>query len=118
MLNTSSTTEEKVPIRISPKTTSGKDAKIDGKASLTIESGNATTSAATDEEIAADEAAGNKGLVGYLVSEDTPGTSVWKISADADLGEGVREIVDGGAYVYNDPQAENFGLTAGTAVPK
>jgi hypothetical protein len=118
MLDVQSTTEQKVPIRINPKTTSGKDAALDGPATLSIVSGNATAAPATQEQIDEDTAAGNKGLVGYLVSEDTPGVSTWQISGDADLGEGVRTIVDGGSYTYNDPQAENFGLTAGEAVPK
>jgi hypothetical protein len=106
-----STTEEKVPILFAPKTTSGKPANIDGAPVLSVVSGGATAQQATPDELAA-------GVAGYIVSEDAPGTSSWKITADADLGQGVREIVDGGTYVYNDPQAENFGLTAGTAVPK
>lgn len=114
-----STTEEKVPIYVSPKTTSGKDAKIDGRAQLAIVSGNATVTNATQEEADADEqASGRKGLVGYIVSEDTPGTSVWKVTADTDLGEGVTTIEDGGDYTYGDPQAANLGTGAGTPIAK
>lgn len=110
-LDITSTTEEKVPVLFAPKTTSGKPAKLDGAPELTITSGNATAQAATEEELA-------QGIAGYVVSEDTPGTSTWQIKGDADLGAGVREIIDGGNYTYSDPQAENFGLSAGTPVPK
>src|SRR5688572_4258414 len=110
-LDIQSTTEQKVPILFAPTTTSGKPASIDGAPTLSVVSGGATAEQATPDEL-------TSGIAGYIVSEDTPGTSSWQIKADADLGEGVREIVDGGTYVYNDPQAENFGLTAGTAVQK
>lgn len=110
-LNITSTTEEKVPILFAPTTTAGKPAKIDGAPVLSILTGGATAQQATPDELA-------NGVAGYIVSEDIPGTSTWQIVGDADLGEGVREIIGGGVYVYSDPQAENFGLSAGTAVPK
>jgi hypothetical protein len=110
-LDITSTTEEKVPVLFAPTTTTGKPAKIDGAPVINITSGGATSQAATEDELA-------QGIAGYVVSEDVPGTSSWEIKADVDLGAGVREIADGGTYVYNDPQASNFGLSAGTAVPK
>lgn len=110
-LDITSTTDEKVPILFAPTTTSGKPAKIDGAPVLSIVSGGATPQQATPDELAA-------GIAGYIASEDVPGTSVWEIKADVDLGGGVREIVDGGTYIYNDPEAANFGLTAGTPVLK
>lgn len=117
-LDVVSTTEEKVPIRLAPITNSGKPAKLDGLAVISITSGNATAAAASQSEIDADNAAGNSGLIGYVISEDIPGTSTYQITGDADLGSGVTSIVDGGVYTYNDPQAANLGLSAGTAVPK
>lgn len=113
-----STTEEKVPVRVNPKTTAGKPSKLDGEAILSIVSGNATVAQATPDEIAADVAAGKSGLVGFVISEDIPGTSAWQVAGDADLGAGVTTIVDGGSYVYNDPQAANLGTSADPAVPK
>lgn len=113
-----STTEEKVPVRINPTTTTGKPAQLDGKAVLTIISGGATYTEATQEEIDQYAADGKPGLVGFVVSEDIPGTSSYQVSGDADLGSGVTTIVDGGTYVYNDPQAANLGLEADAAVPK
>ena len=118
MPDITSTTEEKVPVFISPKTPAGHPAKIDGVAVLTMVAGNATTSAATAQEIADSDAAGKPGLVGYLISEDVPGVSTWQISADADLGAGVKTIVDGGSYTYNDPQAAALGTGVGTPILK
>jgi hypothetical protein len=108
-----STTEEMVPIIINPTTKAGKPAELDGPATLSIVSGGATVRQATDEEIQ-----GTPGLIGFVVSEDTAGVSVFQVSADADLGEGVATITDGGSYTYNSPLAENLGLTNGVAVPK
>jgi hypothetical protein len=113
-----STTEEKVPIFVNPKTAKGKPAPIDGLAVLSIVSGGATTAAATEQEIADSNAAGLPGLVGFVISEDVPGTSAWQVTADTDLGAGITTIVDGSTYVYNDPQASNLGATAGTPVLK
>jgi hypothetical protein len=106
-----STTEEKVAIRINPQTSTGKPATLDGLATLSILTGGATAEAATQDEIDADTAAGKPGLVGYLISEDNTGISTWGISADADLGEGVDTISDGGTYTYNHPQAASLGVT-------
>lgn len=112
-LDITSTTEEMVPIVLNPTTRAGKPAQLDGAAVLSVVSGPATIVAATDEEKAA-----TPGLVGFVASDSTPGTSVYQVSADSDLGEGVKTIIDGGSYTYNDPQAENLGLTNGTPVAK
>lgn len=117
-LDLKSTTEEKVPIRVNPTTTTGKPAKIDGLAVISITAGNATAAPATQAELDADTAAGGSGLVGFVVSEDTAGQSSYQVSADADLGAGVTTITDGGVYVYNDPQAANLGLGSSAPVPK
>lgn len=113
-----STTEEKIALRINPTTKAGKPSAVEaGKTTLSILTGGATAAAATQDEIDADTAAGNSGLVGFLISEDSAGTSTWKVEADADLGEGVATISDGGTYSYNSPLAANLG-TSGSAVPK
>jgi len=108
-----SNTDQKVGIYVSPVTATGKPAKIEGKAILSIVSGGATAVPATDEQIAAEPT-----LVGYVVSEDTDGQSEWKVTADADLGEGVSEISEGGQYVYSAAPAVSMGATAGQPVTK
>lgn len=105
-LDVVSTTEEKVHIKIAPKTASGKPASLDGLAKWEITSGGATI--VPDED----------GLGAFVVSEDTSGSSTWKVSGDADLGEGVVTIEDGGTYTYTNPQAAAFGASADPAVPK
>lgn len=112
-LDVVSNTDEKIPISIAPKTKGGRPAKVDGKPVLSIVSGGATAEPATDDEIAA-----NPKLVGYLVSEDEAGASEWKVEADADLGEGVVHISEGGAYTYSAAPADNVGASAGSPVPK
>jgi hypothetical protein len=52
------------------------------------------------------------------VSEDTAGTSVIKVSADADLGAGIRPIEELINYTYSNPEAAALGTVAGTPVPK
>ena len=117
-INASSSTEEKVPIFLNPLTPGGKPAKIDGPAELVFNAGDATYEPATEQEIADYAAAGNPGLVGFVVSEDVPGASIGELSGDVDLGAGVKKIVDTVTYAYNDPQAANLGASAGTAIPK
>lgn len=106
MLDVTSTVEQKVPITLTPKTNAGKPAVLDGKPEWSITSGNATLDVAED------------GLSAFLVSEDTIGSSTWKVSADADLGAGVRTIEEGGTYTYTNAEAAAFGAVAGEAVPK
>lgn len=114
-----STTEEMVPIRLNPKTHAGNASKIeDGSAVLSIVQGGATARVATADELATDASAGNTGLVGFILSEATPGVSTWQVTGDADLGTGVKTITDGGSYTYNDPLADNLGATIGSPVAK
>lgn len=118
MLNLESTTEEKVPVSINPTTKAGNPSKIDGKATVTVSSGGATFLEATEEEVTTYETGGFPGLIGFVVSEDTGGSSVFDVSADADLGEGITSVADSINYVYNDPQAQNLGLSSGAPVAK
>lgn len=104
-LDVVSTTEEKVKIHIAPVTSSGKPAKLDGIPVWTLDG--------TGSIVVAED-----GLSADVVSADSPGVSNWSVSADADLGDGVSTIVDGGVYTYNDPQAAALGTTAEAAVPK
>lgn len=113
-----STTEEKVPVFLNPTTQSGKPSKIEGKATVSVTSGNGTWADATDQEISDYDTAGNKGLAGFVVSEDTAGQTIYEVSGDSDLGAGVTTIVDSIEYTYNDPNAQNLGLSSGGPVPK
>lgn len=106
MLDITSTTEEKVYIKLNPVTSSGKPAVVDGLPVWEITSGSATIVADPD------------GLGAFIVSEDVIGSSVWKVTADADLGAGVKTIEEGGTYTYTDAQASNLGVIASPAVPK
>jgi hypothetical protein len=105
-LDVTSTTEEKVKLHIAPVTSTGKPAAVDGIPVWSIIEGGATIEAAAD------------GLSADVISEDNAGTSVWNVQADADLGEGVVFIEDGGSYVYNNPMAASMGTTADAPVPK
>lgn len=105
-LDITSTTEEKVHIKLNPTTALGKPAKLDGIPTWEITSGSAAVIPDLD------------GLGAFLISGDTMGSSTWKVSADADLGEGVRTIEDGGVYSYTNAEAAALGLIAETAVPK
>lgn len=104
-LNITSTIEEKVHIKLFPVTSGGKPAELDGVPVWTLDG---TGTIVPDED----------GMGAFVISADEPGTSNWSVSADADLGEGVKTISDGGTYSYNHPQAAALGLTAEPAVPK
>jgi hypothetical protein len=105
-LNLTSTTEEKIKITLNITTASGNPAQVDGPPTWEVTDGSATIVPEAD------------GLSAYLISGNEPGVANWKVTADADLGAGVQEIVDGGTYTYNHPQAAALGLTAGTPEPK
>jgi hypothetical protein len=111
MVNVTSSTLEKVPLKYEPKDLDGNLRKVEGAPLLTITSGGATAQQATDEDLA-------NGIGGWLVSENVPGTSTWEMKADADLSANIREITENGDYSYGDPQAETLGVTAGTPVLK
>lgn len=105
-LDITSTIEEKVYIKLAPKTATGKPALLDGVPIWEITAGNATIVPDAD------------GLGAYIVSEDVIGFSEWSVTADADLGSGVVSIAEGGTYTYTDAQAAALGVTLSPAVPK
>lgn len=105
MLDITSTIEEKVHIKLAPKTATGKPATVDGIPVWKVD-------APATVEVDAD------GLGAFLISGDTVGSSAWSVEADADLGEGVRTISEGGTYTYTDAQAAALGVTAETPVLK
>lgn len=100
------TTEEKIHVAIAPKTAGGKPATLDGLPTWEVISGNGTVEPDAD------------GLGAFLVSPDSIDTVVYKVSADADLGQGVRTIEDSITVTVTNAEAAALGLTSDTAVPK
>lgn len=100
------TNEQKIKATLTPVTDTGKPAKLDGKPSWEVVSGNSTVVVAED------------GLSADLVSADDPGDSEILVKADADLGEGVNEISDVIKLTVLGATAKNLGITLGTAEPK
>ena len=100
------TNEQKVNITITPKTDTGKPAKLDGKPTWTVVDGASTVTVADD------------GLSADLVSSDDPGDTSFLIEADADLGEGVETIQDTIVLHVLGASAKNLGLLASAPVPK
>lgn len=100
------TTEQQVRVTLSPKTDTGRPAKLDGSPSWTVISGNSTVQVADD------------GLSALLVSADDPGDTEIMIKADADLGEGVEEISEVLKLMVAGATAKNLGITVGTPEPK
>ena len=94
------TNEQQVKVKLSPKTDSGKPAKLDGSPSWSTISGNS--------QVVVDE----DGLGALLVSSDDPGDTEVLVKADADLGEGVEEISDVIKLSVVGATAKNLGLTA------
>lgn len=101
-----STVEQKQHVSIAPKTAAGKPATIDGLPTWEITEGGATLEVDPD------------GLGAFVISEDVEGSSQWKVSADADLGEGVRTLEVGGTYTYGPAEANDLGVTADAPVSK
>lgn len=105
-LDLSITTEEKIHVKIAPQTAGGKPATLDGTPTWDIISGNGSVVPDAD------------GLGAYLVSGDTIDTVVYKVSADADLGQGVRTIEDSVTVTVTNAEAAALGISADAAEPK
>lgn len=104
MAELKSTSEEKIHFRIAPKTPAGNPAEVEN-AEFEVLSGDATLE--VDED----------GLGATLVS-GTEGTNVIRVTADADLGEGVETISVDFDYVVTAPEANSLGLAADAPVLK
>lgn len=101
-MDLSITSEQKINVRLNPKTAAGNPAAIDGAAQFTVESGNASVVVDPD------------GLGATLISPDFADVSVIRVEADADLGEGVVPISDLINLSVSSPLAASLGLSAGT----
>lgn len=109
-LSVACTTEEKVPVTASPVTAQGHAAQIDGALTVEVLSGDGT--------FEQDPATPN---MFFAVSGDGPGTTVYRVSADANMQPGadqVTTIQDTVELVVAGANAAGFGLAAGTPVAK
>lgn len=104
----SCTSEEKIHVKLSPKTAQDKDATVDGVPVWSVVSGSGTVVPDAD------------GLGAFLVSTDTVDgvDTVFLVDADADLGPGVTDIQDTITLTTTNAQAKSLGLTADAAIPK
>lgn len=105
MIEIKSTTEEKIHLHFAPLTATGKPAKIDGDIVYEVTSGDATVDA-TDN------------LNPFFISGDTAVESKITATADVDLGEGVKPLVQEFSYVVSLPEAASFGVTVDAPEPK
>ncbi len=101
------TTEEKVPVQVAFTTKHGKPATVDGKPIW----------ASTDESVATVTGVSEDGLTAFVESAG-PGVCQVTCKADADLGEGVREITLTAGVEVRDAEAEGGEIMGGEPVEK
>ncbi len=94
------TNEQQVLVHLTPVTSKGKPAPLDGAPVWAVTAGSCTIAPATD------------GLSCTIISGDDAGDSEITVSADADLGAGVVTISDAIRVTVNGAQAQSLGLTA------
>jgi len=107
MLSVACSNAEKVTVTANPVTSSGRPAKFDGALRVTVQSGDGT--------VEQDPTLPNSFKA---VSGDVPGTTVYLVEADVDLGAGVTDISDTVELVVSGENAAAFGLVAGVVEPK
>ena len=98
---------QRVPVTAAPVTASGRPAQVDGAIRVTVQSGDGTF--LVDPLVP----------LGFkAVSGDAPGTTVYLVEADADLGAGETLIQDTVELTVTSETAAAFGLTSGAPEPK
>jgi hypothetical protein len=107
MLGIACSTEEKVKVTAAPLTATGKPARFDGALKVTVQSGDGTVTQDPGEPNSF-----------FAVSGDAPGTTVYLIEADADLGTGIITLQDTVELEVAGVNAASFGLTAGAPEAK
>lgn len=113
MQDSTITNEQKLPLSLNPTTEAGHAARVDGTPTWALRDGDPGTL-----EVAAD------GLSAVYVSPDavdadpTKNVAQVTVTADADLGQGVKNITDTAEVTIISAEAQSLGLTAGTPVPK
>lgn len=95
------TNEQKVTVTLAPTTEAGNPATLDGAPVWTVTEGDATL------EVAAD------GLSCTLISGEADVNSKIEVVADADLGDGVVNLVDVIDLAVVSAAASTLGLVAG-----
>lgn len=93
------TIEQKQRVVLAPKTNSGGDASVDGIPAWVVTEGSATVEPAAD------------GMSAWIISSDTPGESKIKVTADADRGEGVRNLEAELVLTTTEAEANDLGIT-------
>jgi hypothetical protein len=99
------TNEQKILVTLAPSTASGKQATLDGAPVWEVSGGDATIEPSED------------GLSCTLISGEV-GNSQITVTADADLGEGVRSLTDTIDLAVVSAEASTLGLVVGVAEPK
>ena len=107
MLSVACSNEQKVTVTATPVTSSGRPARFDGALKVSVQSGDGT--------VEQDPATPNSFKA---VSGDNPGTTVYLVEADVDLGAGVTNISDTVELTVTGANAAAFGLAAGVVEPK
>jgi hypothetical protein len=98
-------------ITINPKTRKGSPSSIEtGSAKIAIIDGNPNAIGKIEDDGTVSVAPGT--------GADGVGTTIFKVSGDADLGEGVEEIADTVTIVAGMPNAGDMGLGGGTVIDK
>ena len=99
MLDLTITNEQKIKVTVNPVTEAGNAVALDGPIVVAVSSGDGTFEVQPD------------GISAYLISGDLPGDTVYTISGDADLGEGVINVADVVNLHVEGAQAAALGLT-------
>ena len=107
MLSVTCTDAQKITVTATPVTAGGKPATLDGALVVTVQSGDGTV----EQDPASP-------LSFKAVSGDAPGTTVYLVTADADLGAGVITIQDTVELTVTNENAAAFGLAGGVVEPK
>lgn len=101
-MNVVLTNEQKVTVTLNPTTAGGHPAKLDGVPAWNVLDGNSTVAPAED------------GMSAVITSSDSPTVTNIQVTADGDLGEGVRELTLDLAVVVTEAGANDLGGTVGT----
>lgn len=92
---------QKIHVSVTPVTSTGQPAQVEGVINFEVLDGTATVEPDAD------------GKGAYLISGNDIGTSTIKVSADADLGAGVELIEDTISLVVIHPKATALGISFG-----
>jgi len=95
--------EQKCSVAIDPKTAAGNPAPVDG----------IPTWESSDPSVATVEPSEDGKSASIVTGDGAIGTATINVTADADLGEGIRSITDTVNLMVVQPEADTLGLGAG-----